>query len=197
MSPKWTRKAEARPDELARAALELCAVQGVQGTRVADVAARAGVTVGTIYRYFRDKDALIDAALQLVTPPERGHALADRPGVALTALAESVRRWGKFFEGDGALAVRVTLSEPRRLAASSTGPVGAAITELTEIIAAGVARGDLRADLDAGAVACSLAGALALGTAFHDTPGTTVLDVVAALATRGLRPDGISWKPAS
>jgi AcrR family transcriptional regulator len=116
MPPKFTRRADARPDELARAALELCAEQGVQATRVADVAERAGVTVGTIYRYFASKDELVDAALALARPPVRAHELADRPGAALPALAEAARRWGGFFDGDGARAVRVTLSEPRRRA---------------------------------------------------------------------------------
>jgi AcrR family transcriptional regulator len=194
MPPKFTRRADARPDELARAALELCAEQGVQATRVADVAERAGVTVGTIYRYFASKDELVDAALALARPPVRAHELADRPGAALPALAEAARRWGGFFDGDGARAVRVTLSEPRRLAPGSPGPVGAAIDEFTEILAAGAARGDLRTDLDTNAVARALVGALALGTALNESPARAVIDVVAAMATRGLRPDGISWK---
>jgi AcrR family transcriptional regulator len=194
MPSKFTRRADARPDELARAALELCAERGVQATRVADVAERAGVTVGTIYRYFASKDELVDAALALARPPVRAHELADRPGAALPALAEAARRWGGYFDGDGARAVRVTLSEPRRLAPGSPGPVGAAITEFTEILAAGAARGDLRTDLDTNAVARALVGALALGTALHESPDRAVVDVVAALATRGLRPDGISWK---
>jgi AcrR family transcriptional regulator len=196
MPPKFTRRADARPDELARAALELCAEQGVQATRVADVAERAGVTVGTIYRYFASKDELVDAALALARPPVRAHELADRPGAALPALAEAARRWGGFFDGDGARAVRVTLSEPRRLAPGSPGPVGAAIDEFTEILAAGAARGDLRTDLDTNAVARALVGALALGTALNESPDRAVIDVVAAMATRGLRPDGISWKPS-
>lgn len=196
MPLKFTRRAGERPEELAAAALELCAERGVQGTRVADVAERAGVTVGTIYRYFESKDALVDAALELARPPVRAHALADRPGAALPALSEAARRWGAFFDGAGARAVRVTLSEPRRLAPGSPGPVGAAIAEFTEILVAGASRGDIRADLDVSAVARAIVGALALGTALHTSPDRTVIDVVAALATRGLRPDGISWKPS-
>ncbi len=196
MAAKFVRRAGDRPEELALAALELCAEHGVQATRVADVAARAGVTVGTIYRYFESKDALVDAALELAQPPVRAHALADRPGAALPALAEAARRWGAFFDGDGARAVRVTLSEPRRLTHGSPGPVGAAIAEFTEILVAGASRGDIRRDLDINAVARALVGALTLGTALHASPDHDVIDVVAALATRGLRPDGISWKPA-
>jgi AcrR family transcriptional regulator len=197
MPPNWTRKPAQRPDDIARAALELAAARGAHATRVADIAQRAGVTVGTIYRYFEDKDAVIDAALALAVPPRRHTAIPDRPGAVLPALAEAARRWGAFFTANGARAVRVTLSEPERITHHRAGPITAAIEEFTTLVALGVARGDLRADLDPGAVAQALVGALALGTALHEDPDDAVLDAVAAFATRGLRPDGISWKSAT
>jgi AcrR family transcriptional regulator len=43
------------------AALELFAERGYAGTAVPDIARLAGVSVGTIYRYFSDKDALVNA----------------------------------------------------------------------------------------------------------------------------------------
>lgn len=43
---------------LVRAALELFIEQGYRGTPVSDVAARAGVAKGTVYRHFADKQAL-------------------------------------------------------------------------------------------------------------------------------------------
>lgn len=95
--PKWKRRSDERPAELAQAALELCAERGVHATRVADVAARAGVTVGTVYRYFHDKDALIDAALQRTAVPSRTSAAPVRPGGSLPAIADAVRRWSTFF----------------------------------------------------------------------------------------------------
>jgi AcrR family transcriptional regulator len=196
MSLKWQRRPDDRPGDIARAALEVAAERGVHATRVADIAARAGVTVGTIYRYFSDKDAVIDAALALAVPPPRAHPRPDRPGATIPALSEAVRRWGAFFDGDGARAVRVTLSEPRRITPAGVGPVPAALSELAELVAHGSARGDLRRDLDAHAVARALVGALALGTTARPGPDPSVLDVVAALATRGLRPDAVSWKAA-
>jgi AcrR family transcriptional regulator len=45
-------------ERLVRAATDLFAEGGLHGTQVADVAARAGVSVGAFYRYFRDKDEL-------------------------------------------------------------------------------------------------------------------------------------------
>ena len=55
----WKRRSAARPDELRQAALTLFAERGYAATSIEDIAAAAGVTVGTVYRYFRDKAALL------------------------------------------------------------------------------------------------------------------------------------------
>ncbi len=47
-----------RKSEMEGAALELFAEHGVQGTSVRDIAERAGVTEGALYRHFESKDAL-------------------------------------------------------------------------------------------------------------------------------------------
>lgn len=47
-----------------KAALELFAERGFHGTAVPLVAQRAGVGCGTMYRYFRSKDALVNALFQ-------------------------------------------------------------------------------------------------------------------------------------
>ncbi|MBP1753273.1 MAG: TetR family transcriptional regulator [Geobacteraceae bacterium] len=52
-----------RPDkrhEIVNAALELIAEQGFHGAPMALIAERAGVGAGTIYRYFENKDVLIN-----------------------------------------------------------------------------------------------------------------------------------------
>lgn len=46
------------------AALELFAVRGFDGTAVPEVAERAGVGAGTIYRHFASKEALVNALYQ-------------------------------------------------------------------------------------------------------------------------------------
>jgi len=55
----WKRRSDARPGELRTAALRLFATHGYGGTTIEDIAAAAAVTVGTVYRYFRDKEALL------------------------------------------------------------------------------------------------------------------------------------------
>ncbi|CAB1367446.1 TetR family transcriptional regulator [Denitratisoma oestradiolicum] len=61
--PRQRRK-EARPGELVAAALALFVEKGYAATRLDDVAARAGVSKGTLYLYFDNKEALFKAVIQ-------------------------------------------------------------------------------------------------------------------------------------
>jgi AcrR family transcriptional regulator len=58
---RWRRRKEARIPEILDAALACFAEKGFAGTRMDDVAARAGITKGTIYLYFESKEALFKA----------------------------------------------------------------------------------------------------------------------------------------
>ena len=62
------RKAE-RPTEILDAAFEEFALNGFAGTRLDDVATRAGITKGTIYLYFGSKEDLFIAALKQMMLP--------------------------------------------------------------------------------------------------------------------------------
>ena len=62
-TPRRRRK-EARPSELTAAALELFVEKGFAATRLDDVAARAGVSKGTLYLYFDSKEALFKAVIE-------------------------------------------------------------------------------------------------------------------------------------
>ena len=62
--PVRQRRKEARPAELTAAALELFVEKGFAGTRLEDVAHRAGVSKGTLYLYFDGKEALFKAVIQ-------------------------------------------------------------------------------------------------------------------------------------
>jgi len=71
---KWRRRSDARPGELAAAALELFAEQGYAATRLEDVATRAGVSKATIYRYFESKEALFEAVVREAVAPRFAEA---------------------------------------------------------------------------------------------------------------------------
>jgi AcrR family transcriptional regulator len=61
---RWRRRPEERAPEILAAALECFAKSGFAGTRMDDVAAAAGVTKGTLYLYFPNKEALFEAVVR-------------------------------------------------------------------------------------------------------------------------------------
>jgi TetR/AcrR family transcriptional regulator len=58
------RRKDARPGELLAAALDLFVEKGFAATRVEEVAARAGVSKGTLFLYFASKDELFKAVVR-------------------------------------------------------------------------------------------------------------------------------------
>lgn len=61
---KRERRKEARPGELLDAALDLFVGKGFAATRVEEVAARAGVSKGTLFLYFESKEELFKAVVR-------------------------------------------------------------------------------------------------------------------------------------
>lgn len=58
---RWNRRKDARAPEILDAALACFADKGFAATRMDDIAARAGITKGTIYLYFDSKEAVFKA----------------------------------------------------------------------------------------------------------------------------------------
>ena len=73
---KFRRRAEARPDEVLNAALELFMEKGFAATRVEDIARRAGVSKGTVYLYFSSKEAVLEALVRRAIAPVADSALS-------------------------------------------------------------------------------------------------------------------------
>ena len=61
---KRARRKEARPGELLDAALDLFVEKGFAATRAEEVAARAGVSKGTLFLYFQSKEELFKAVVK-------------------------------------------------------------------------------------------------------------------------------------
>ncbi|TFV90278.1 TetR/AcrR family transcriptional regulator [Oxalobacteraceae bacterium OM1] len=72
--PRWERRKDARPQELLAAALDLFVERGYAATRLDDVAARAGVSKGTLYLYFANKEELFKAVVRENVVPVLGEA---------------------------------------------------------------------------------------------------------------------------
>lgn len=64
IKPRWERRKDARPQELLAAALDLFVERGYASTRLEDVARRAGVSKGTLYLYFENKEELFKAVVR-------------------------------------------------------------------------------------------------------------------------------------
>lgn len=156
VAPTSRRRKEARPSEIAAAALELFVERGFATTRLDDVAARAGVSKGTIYLYFADKEALFKAAVEAAMTPavEAAEALADtedRPAAELLRC---------FVDGWWHMVGATTLGGLPKLLAAEAGNfpelahwfhdamIRRAQAAMARIIALGSARGEFRA-LDA------------------------------------------------
>jgi AcrR family transcriptional regulator len=93
---RWRRRKEARPAELTAAALELFVEKGFAATRLDEIAARAGVSKGTLYLYFESKEELFKAVIREGMLPllAEGEVLvATMPGPASELFKAIVMRW--------------------------------------------------------------------------------------------------------
>jgi AcrR family transcriptional regulator len=93
---RWTRRKDARPAEIVAAALDCFAERGFAGTRLDDVAARAGVTKGTVYLYFPNKEELFKAVVREALLPHLDRVMGGLEGT-LEDPRERIRQVFAFF----------------------------------------------------------------------------------------------------
>lgn len=62
--PRWERRPGERPQEILDAALRVFADRGYRVARLEEIAEAAGVTKGTLYRYFKSKSELLFQAVE-------------------------------------------------------------------------------------------------------------------------------------
>ena len=96
-----TANQAARRTRVLEAAIELASEGGYDAVQMRDVATRAQVALGTIYRYFSSKDELLAAAFvewavaveqRITARPPRGRTCADRLVDVLRRASRSVER---------------------------------------------------------------------------------------------------------
>ena len=88
--PKWQRRAEDRPREICTAALDVFAEKGFAAAKLDEIARRAGVSKGTLYLYFKDKEDLFRAVVRDTVAPNIDTVRAMVEGVDLP-FAEIIR----------------------------------------------------------------------------------------------------------
>lgn len=81
--PKWQRRAEDRPREICNAALEVFSEKGFAAARLDEIAGRAGISKGTLYLYFKDKEDLFRAVVRDTVAPNIDTVRAMVEGVDL------------------------------------------------------------------------------------------------------------------
>lgn len=115
-APRQRRK-DARPQELLAAALELFVEKGFAATRSEEVAARAGVAKGTLYRYYPSKEELLKAVVQ----ENLGMHIAESAAQAAQydgSIAELLRQmmqawWDKVGRGKAGVVCKIMMIEAR------------------------------------------------------------------------------------
>ncbi len=68
-SPRWRRRAKARPEEILEAALAEFTERGFEAARMEDVARHAGLSKAGVYLYFDSKEALLRALILAKVAP--------------------------------------------------------------------------------------------------------------------------------
>jgi AcrR family transcriptional regulator len=115
--PRWRRRKNARPEEIVKAALEVFADRGFAATKLEDVARKAGVTKGTIYLYFANKETLFKALVRETIVPviAQGEALAQSfTGSARDLFEQLVREyWRLVGETELSSIPRLMIAEAR------------------------------------------------------------------------------------
>jgi len=184
-APRWQRRREARPAELLEAAAACFGEAGYQATRVEEIASRAGVTVGTIYRYFPNKETLFAAVLDESRKRlPSGWAVAERdPG---RLLRETIDRWWAFLSDPAqAVILRAALAEAPEASEVSTAYAREVRSRLEQqlggVLRLGMAAGVFRS-VDVSGVSRALADTLLGGALTRPGAGQATPDSSAFLS---------------
>ena len=83
--PRFRRRKEDRPQEIAEAAFETFAEKGYAAARVEEVAKRAGVSKGLLYLYYKTKEELFKAVIRSLVVPRMNALTATMDTSGLSA----------------------------------------------------------------------------------------------------------------
>jgi AcrR family transcriptional regulator len=174
--PKWQRRAEDRPREICAAALGVFAEKGFAAAKLDEIARRAGVSKGTLYLYFKDKEQLFRAVVRDTVVPNVDTL---RAGLIQTGLpfAQLVRLFLAQFAQItnrvpvGAVA-KMVISESRNFPELAKvwhdEVVSKGLGTVTALIELGQAKGEVRSG-DARLHAFTLLGPMMMGVIYRET----------------------------
>jgi AcrR family transcriptional regulator len=187
------RPRDARADRaILEATLELIAERGIHEFRTDDVAARAGVGKGAIYRRYPSKDELVTAAIaglvnEEIVVPDTGSTSADLQAL----MHEAVELYCRALPGQLMPSLVSAMAERPELArVVRDGFLTRRRSALAEVLRRGVDRGDLRPDLDLELVLDVLGGPLLYRLLITGGPiDEQLAEGVTELILRGFAPD--------
>lgn len=173
--PKWRRRKEARPGEILEAAFDVFSEKGFAAARLDDIATRAGVSKGALYLYFETKEALFQAMIRERVAPNlfalieaaKGFdgRFSDLIGLLLPRAAQALQASG------AGKVVKIVIGESRNFPELArfwrTEVVGPALSALTELVARGQARGEIRSG-EPRLIAMSVLGPMMLGVIWRE-----------------------------
>ena len=185
-APSRQRRKEARPLELLDAALGLFVERGFATTRSEDVAARAGVSKGTLYLYYPSKEELLKAVIRhhVVNPIAEGMEIIRAfEGRSTDLLALMLRLWWeRIGETPAAGIVKLMMSEggnfPEIAQFYVDEVIAPANAMMGHMVQRGIASGEFRA-VDVRHVVAVLCGTLVfLALNKHSLGGCTPSDPI-------------------
>lgn len=176
-SPRWRRRKDDRPEEIVVAALEEFATRGFAAARLDDIAKRAGVSKGTLYLYFADKEQLFRAVVEQTLMPniKAGEAfLADASGDTATLIKSVLAGLSTQVAGSRIGAIpKLVIAEAGNFPEIAKFYYEHVITRGMRLIGGlverGKARGEFRAEIDPALAAPVLLGPFLLLAIFKET----------------------------
>jgi AcrR family transcriptional regulator len=181
---------EAHRTRLLEAAAAEFADAGVDGANVNRISLAAGLAKGTIYNYFPSKRDLFLAVVEAASAQAAagGEALDAAAPMAerLRALLESDVDWVREHEDFARVLVREALAGDPRHQAEIVAAAAPFVERVSEIIADGIERGEIGAELDVDQLALLFSGLCELAVSLHwgAGGGWPRLDEIPELVTR-------------
>lgn len=158
------RRLAARREAILQAAAALAGEAGIAAVQITPVARRAGVAVGTVYRYFPSKDDLVAALATAVSEREIGamRSAADAAPGPLSALAAALTTYAARALADRKLAFAL-IAEPAETAEDTRLSFRAELMAELGKRAAAAIRAGLLPEQDIAVAAPAVSGALIEG----------------------------------
>jgi AcrR family transcriptional regulator len=149
---RWRRRKEARPSEILEAALSVFAEKGFAAARMDDIAARAGVSKGTIYLYFPSKEAVFKALVRETVGARIGELVGliqKHEGPTPKLLEAALRNFGQFVSASDLVVLpKIVIAEagnfPDLARFYREEVIERGLSVLGGIVARGIERGEFR-----------------------------------------------------